>query len=66
VDRNTVAHYRTPAELRRDHYARREQLQRETALPLGVALTIIVLLSLGLWWVILLAGSPLVSALWSR
>jgi hypothetical protein len=66
VDRSTVAHYRSPAEFRRDHYARREQLQRETALPLGAALIIIVLLSLGLWWVIWLAGSPLISALWSR
>jgi hypothetical protein len=58
-----VAHYRTPAEFQRDHLARREQLQRETALPLGAALIIIVPLSLGLWWVILLAGSPLISAL---
>jgi hypothetical protein len=66
VNRSTVAHYRTSAELRRDHYARREQLQRETALPLGIALIIIVPLSLGLWWLIMLAGSPLVSALWSR
>ena len=63
MDRNTVAHYRTPAEFQRDHYARREQLQRETARPLGAALIMIVLLSLGLWWVILLAGSPLISAL---
>jgi hypothetical protein len=65
VDRNTVARYQTFAELRRDHHGRREQLQRETDLPVGAALIIIVLLSLGLWWVIWLAGSPL-SALWSR
>ena len=60
---NTVPHYRTPTEFRREHYGRREQLQRETTLPLGVALIIIVPLSLGLWWVIWLAGSPLISAL---
>ena len=65
MDRNAVARYQTLAELRRDHYGRREQLQRETDLPLGGALIIIVLLSPGLWWVIWLAGSPL-SALWSR
>jgi hypothetical protein len=63
VNRSTVAHYQTPAELQRDHQARREQLQREIALPLGAALIVIVLLSLGLWWVILSAGSPLISAL---
>jgi hypothetical protein len=63
VNRSSVAHYRTPAEFQRDHLERRQQLRRETALPLGAALTIIVLLSLGLWWVILLAGSPLISAL---
>jgi hypothetical protein len=63
VNRSTVAHYRTPAEFQRDHQARREQLQREIALPLGAALIVIVLLSLGLWWVILSAGSPLISAL---
>ena len=63
MDRNTAPRYQTLAELRRDHYGRREQLQRETALPLGAALIIIVLLSLGLWWVIWLAGSPLVSVL---
>ena len=65
MDRNTAARYQTFAELRRDHHGRREQLQRETDLPVGAALIIIVLLSLGLWWVIWLAGSPL-SALWSR
>ena len=66
MDRNAVARYQTLAELRRDDHGRREQLQRETALPLGAALIIIVLLSLGLWWVILSAGSPLISALWGR
>jgi len=61
-----VAHYRIPAEFQRDQQARREQLQDETALPLGAALIVIVLLSLGLWWVILSAGSPLISACWGR
>jgi hypothetical protein len=49
-----------PAGLRRDHYARRDRFQREAALPLGAALTIVALSYLGLWWVILLAGSRLV------
>jgi hypothetical protein len=31
---------------------RNDQLQLETVLPLGAALIIIVLLSLGLWWAI--------------
>ena len=63
VNWSTVAHYRSPGEFQRDQQARREQFQRETALPLGAALIVIVLLSLGLWWVILSAGSPLISAL---
>jgi hypothetical protein len=63
VNRNTAERYRNPAEYRRDHYARRDQFQRETALPLGAALIIIVLLSLGLWWAILSAVLPLASAL---
>jgi hypothetical protein len=63
VNRSTLAHYRTPAEFQRDQLARREQLQRETACPLGAAPIVIVLLSLELWWVILSAGSPLISAL---
>ena len=58
VNRSIVAHYRIPAEFQRDQQARREQLQREIALPLGAALIVIVLLSLGLSWVILSAGSP--------
>jgi len=61
VNRNTAEHYRT--ELRRDHDARYEQLQRETALPLGAALIIIVLLSLGLWWAVLSVAWPSASAL---
>jgi hypothetical protein len=63
VNRNTAHHYRNPAEYRRDHYARRDQFQRGGSLPLGAALIIIVLLSLGLWWTILSAILPLASAL---
>ena len=63
MNRNTAQHYRKPAEYRRDHHARRDQFQRETVLPLGAALIIIVLLSLGLWWAILSAVRPLASAL---
>ena len=64
MNRNFVTHYRNPAEFRRDHYARREQFQRDTALPRAAALIITVLSSLGLWWVVVLAGSRLVAALW--
>ena len=50
------SHYRNPAEFRRNHYARRDRFQRETVLPLGAALIIILLSSLALWcaiwWVI--------------
>jgi hypothetical protein len=63
VNRNTARHYRNPTEFRTDHYARRDQFQRETILPLGAALIIIVLLSLGLWWAVLSALRPLASAL---
>jgi hypothetical protein len=49
VNRNTAEHYSSPAKLRRDQDARYEQLERETVLPLGTALIIIPLLSLGLW-----------------
>jgi hypothetical protein len=63
VNRNTGSHYRSPAGFRTAHDARRVQLQREAALPLGAALISIVLMSLGLWWAILWAVSPLVSAL---
>jgi hypothetical protein len=63
VNGNTAQHYRNPAEYRRDHHARRDQFQRETALPIGAALIIVALLSLGLWWAILSAVWPLVSAL---
>ena len=66
MNRNTAHHYRNyrnPTEFRRDHYARRDQFQRETVLPIGAALIIIVLLSLGLWLAILSAVLPLGSAL---
>ena len=63
MNRNTAHHYRNPTEVGRDHYARRKQFQRETVLPIGAALIIIVLLSLGLWWAILSAVRPLASAL---
>jgi hypothetical protein len=63
VNRNTVAHYRNPTGYRRDHDALRDQFQRETVLPLGAALIITMLLSLGLWWAVLSAVRPLVSAL---
>jgi hypothetical protein len=56
VNWSTVAHYRSPGEFQRDQQARREQFQRENALPLGAALIVIVLLSLGLWWVHLVSG----------
>jgi hypothetical protein len=63
VNRNTAGHYRNPTEYRRDRYARYDQLQRETVLPIGAALIIIVLLSLGLWWAIWSVVLPLASAL---
>jgi len=63
VNRNTAYHYRYPPEFRRDHYARRDQFQRDTALPIRAALIIIVLLSLGVLWAILSAIPPLASAL---
>ncbi len=50
MNKNFVTHYRNPAEFRRDHYRRREQFQRDTALPLAASWIIIVLSSLGLWW----------------
>ena len=62
-DRNMVPQYRNAAAFRGDHYARRGQFQRETVLSLGVALIIIPLASLGLWWAIVSAVWPLASAL---
>jgi hypothetical protein len=63
VNRNTAQHYRDPIEYRKDHYARRDQFQRETALLFGAALINIVLLSLGLWWAVMSAVLPLASTL---
>ena len=63
MNRNTVEHHGDPAEYRRDHNARHDQFQRETVVPLGVALLIIVLWFVALWWAILLVVSPLVLAL---
>lgn len=63
VNSNSGSNYRNPAEYRRDHDELRDQFQRETILPLGAALIIIVLLSLGLWWAIWLAVSSLVPRL---
>jgi hypothetical protein len=59
-----VSHYRTSAEIRRERYEQRGQLQRETVLPLGAALIVIALSSLGLWWAILsVVWPPLASTL---
>ena len=63
MNRDTVERCRNPAEFRIDHDARYDQLRRETALPLGAALLIIVVLSLGLWWVVVSMAWPLASAL---
>jgi hypothetical protein len=63
VNKYTANHSGNPAEYRRDHYARRDQFQRETVLPMGAALIIIVLLSLELWWAIWSVVLPLASAL---
>jgi len=45
-----VSHYRIRAEIRREHYEQRGQLQRETVLPVGAALIVIASSSLGLRW----------------
>jgi len=47
VDTNMVWHHRSAAEIRKDHDALHEQFQRQTVLPLGAALIIIVLCPLG-------------------
>ena len=59
VNRNTAERYRNPTEVRKDHDARRDQFQRETVLPLGTALILIVLSSVGLWWAILSGSSAI-------
>jgi len=58
-----VWHHHSSAQIRKDHSARREQFQRQTVLPLGAALIIIVLVSLGLWWATLSVVSPFALAL---
>jgi hypothetical protein len=65
VNWHTVPHRGYPSESRRGHDAisRRRQSERETALPLATALIVIVLLSLGLWYVIWLVVPSLASAL---
>jgi hypothetical protein len=45
-----------------DRDTRPDEFKRDDAVPLGWALFIIAALSLGLWWVIWLAVSRLVSA----
>ena len=63
MNTSMTSHCRNPAEIRREHYAQRDQLQRETILPLGATLIVILLWSLGLWWAILSAVGPSASAL---
>ena len=50
VTKSMAPQGRSIAEFRREHYAQRDQIERETILPLGAALIVIVLSSLGLWW----------------
>ena len=61
--RNVVSRYGRPAEYQTDDIpiSRPDQFDRQTTLAPGAALTIIVLASLGLWWVIWLAVSSLAS-----
>ena len=65
VNRHTVPYYRPAAEYWRHHdpISRSDQSERESPLAPGIALIIIVLSSVGLWCVIWLAVSSLVSAL---
>jgi hypothetical protein len=65
VNWHTVPHRGCPSESRTGHDAisRPRQSERETALPPATALIVIVLLSLGLWYVIWLAVPSLASAL---
>ena len=62
MNRHTVPHFGYAAEFRRRHNAisRPDQSERESPLAPGIALVMIVLLSLGLWGVIWLAVSSLV------
>ena len=65
MNRDTVPHYGYAAEYRRrrDAISRPDLSERESSLAPGVALIMIVLSSLGLWYVIWLAVSSLASAL---
>ena len=61
MSRHRVPHYGYSAQFRRGHDAisRPDRPTRDRPLTPGVALLVIVLLSLGLWWVISLAVSSL-------
>jgi hypothetical protein len=63
VNRSTVAPYRNHTAYGTHHEALRDQFERETVLPLGAGLIVIVLSSLGLWlaiwWVVSLFASGL-------
>ena len=63
MNRIAVSHYAIHAEIRRKHYVRRDQFERETALPQGVALITITLSSLGLWRAVMSVICRLRSAL---
>jgi hypothetical protein len=65
VNWQTVLHggYSSQSRTGHDVISRPRQSEHETALPPATALIVIVLLSAGLWSVIWLAGSSLVSAL---
>ena len=58
-------HYGKPAgsQCGWDAKSEREKSERETALTLAIGLTMILLLSLGLWWVVLSVIWPLASVL---
>jgi hypothetical protein len=65
MNRSTVAHFGHRAAYRRAHDAisRPDPFERENPLTRRAALIIVLLSSLGLWWVIWLAASSLASAL---
>ena len=63
VNRVSRWQYEDLAGYRRDQSAPRDEVERDVALTKGLALIIIVLSSLGLWWIIWLAVSALASAL---
>jgi hypothetical protein len=65
VNRNVVPRYGSPTEYRTDDdwISRPREFERGAPLPPVVALIIITLASLGLWWAIWLAVSSLASAI---